>query len=219
MTKESFNNVKYWIFDLDNTLYPKSANLFCEIEVKMTSFVMQQLNVGFKEANYLRDYYWKKYGTTLAGLMREHDIDPEPYLVDVHDISLTALDVDIRLVEAIKNLSGEKIVYTNGSKFHATRVLEARGLTEYFNKIYGVENADYLPKPEKKAYQKIIELSGIDPQYSAMFEDEYKNLDVPHDLGMRTIYLTDKKYTDDRHLVTNNLTEFLRKLTNDKNGN
>ena len=219
MTKNSFNNVKYWVFDLDNTLYPKSANLFAEIEVKMTSFVMQQLNVDFKEANFLRDYYWKKYGTTLAGMMREHDIDPQPYLVDVHDISLTSLDVDPRLVKAIKNLSGEKIVYTNGSKFHANRVLKARGLTECFHKIYGVEDANYLPKPEKKAYQKIIELSGINPQYSAMFEDEYKNLDVPHDLGMRTVYLTEKNYIDERHFITDNLTEFLSKLTNNKNGN
>ena len=216
MTKESFNSVKYWIFDLDNTLYPKSANLFAEIEVKMTSFVMQQLNVDFKEANYLRDYYWKKYGTTLAGMMREHDIDPEPYLVDVHDISLKALDVDERLVKAIKNLSGEKIVYTNGSKFHANRVLKARGLTECFHKIYGVEDANYLPKPEIKAYMKIIKLSGINPKYSAMFEDEYKNLNAPHDLGMRTVYLTEKNYTDKKHFITNNLTEFLSYLKNDK---
>ena len=96
MTKNSFNNVKYWVFDLDNTLYPKSANLFAEIEVKMTSFVMQQLNVDFKEANFLRNYYWKKYGTTLAGMMREHDIDPQPYLVDVHDISLTSLAINTK---------------------------------------------------------------------------------------------------------------------------
>ena len=116
---------------------------------------MQQLNVDFKEANFLRDYYWKKYGTTLAGMMREHDIDPLPYLIDVHDISLSSLDVDLSLVKTIKNLSGEKIVYTNGSKFHANRVLKARGLTECFHKIFGVEDADYLPKPEKKAYQKM----------------------------------------------------------------
>ena len=127
--------------------------------------------------------------------------------------------MDLKLVKAIKNLSGEKIVYTNGSKFHANRVLKARGLTECFHKIYGVEDADYLPKPEEKAYQKIIELSGIKPQYSVMFEDAYKNLDVPHDLGMRTVYLTEKNYTDERHFVTDNLTEFLSKLTNNKNGN
>ena len=218
MTRESFDNVKYWIFDLDNTLYQKTANLFAEIEVKMTSYVMEQLQVDFEEANFLRDYYWKKYGTTLAGMMKEHEIDPEPYLIDVHNISLKALTVDHTLQKAITRLKGQKIVYTNGSKFHARRVLKARGLTNCFNSVFGVEDANYIPKPEKNAYLKIIELAHIIPKYSAMFEDEYKNLEVPHQLGMRTIYISDKNNTEKRHYVTENLTNFLHKLTKDKYG-
>ena len=212
MKLKSFRDADFWIFDLDNTLYPRTANLFAEIEKKMTTYVMNELNVDFKRANFLRDYYWKNYGTTLSGMMQEHKIDPKPYLYEVHDIPLDSLTVDPLLVKEINKLNGEKIVYTNGSKFHANRVLNARGLTDCFHQIYGIEDANYVPKPEEGAYQQIIKLADVNPLSAVMFEDEPKNLEVPHKMGMQTVLITDEEIEDSRHHITNNLTNFLLKL-------
>jgi len=212
MKLKSFRDADFWIFDLDNTLYPKIANLFAEIEKKMTTYVMNELNVDFKRANFLRDYYWKNYGTTLSGMMQEHKIDPIPYLYEVHDIPLDSLTVDPLLVKEINKLNGEKIVYTNGSKFHANRVLNARGLTDCFHQIYGIEDANYVPKPEEGAYKQIIKLADVNPLSAVMFEDEPKNLEVPHKMGMQTVLITDEEIENSRHHITNNLTNFLLKL-------
>jgi len=219
MKNKSFKKIKFWIFDLDNTLYPKSANLFSEIEKKMTTYVMKQLNVDFEKANFLREYYWKNYGTTLSGMMKEHNIDPEPFLYEVHDIPLESLTIDYLLVAEINKLTGTKIVYTNGSKFHANRVLNARGLSKCFQKIYGIEDANFIPKPHESAYKTIIKLANINPDYSIMFEDEPKNLEVPHKMGMQTVLITDDTNSDSRHHSTNNLTYFLSKLNESLNDN
>ena len=152
MVKDAFSHVSQWVFDLDNTLYPPQARLFDQIEVKMTQFVMDALHVDRPEADRLRRHYWQLYGTTLAGLMREHQIDPGPYLTDVHDISLDHLETDPELRDLIAALPGRCIVYTNGSSEYATRVLAARGLENLFEAIFGVEHADFHPKPDARAF-------------------------------------------------------------------
>ena len=144
--------------------------------------------------------------------MQEHKIDPLPYLYEVHDIPLDSLTVDPLLVKEINKLNGEKIVYTNGSKFHANRVLNARGLTDCFHQIYGIEDANYVPKPEEGAYKQIIKLADVNPLSAVIFEDEPKNLEVPHKMGMQTVLITDEEIEDSRHHITNNFTNFLLKL-------
>ncbi|MEM7291576.1 MAG: pyrimidine 5'-nucleotidase, partial [Pseudomonadota bacterium] len=141
MPKDQFSHVETWVFDLDNTLYPPSVRLFDQIERRMTQYVMAVLKVTEAEADHLRQTYYHKHGTTLAGLMREHDIDPMPYLTDVHDICFNSLEHDTDLAAKIGNLPGRKIVYTNGSAPYAARVSEARGLSGLFDAIYGVEHA------------------------------------------------------------------------------
>ena len=123
MPREHFSHVDTWVFDLDNTLYPPHMRLFDQIEVKMTDFVMRTLGVSRSEADGLRSRYWAEYGTTLAGLMHHHDIDPEPYLAQVHDISFAPLAPDHDLAGRISALSGRKIVYTNGTAAYAENVL------------------------------------------------------------------------------------------------
>jgi putative hydrolase of the HAD superfamily len=213
MQTRNFENTAFWIFDLDNTLYPPSARLFDQIEVKMTDYVMASLDVDRAEADRLRDHYWQKYGTTLSGLMREHDVDPAPYLVDVHDISLHALSPSADLAGLIAGLPGRKTVHTNGSRFHAERVLAARGLTGIFDAIYGIEHADFLPKPEAGAFLKIIERDGIDPSKAAFFEDDLRNLNEPFAMGMTTVHVSEKKSNDARHHFTNDLTDFLGQIS------
>ena len=189
MVAASFKHVRAWVFDLDNTLYPPSARLFDQIEVKMTDYVAKALNVSTEVADHLRDTYWKQYGTTLAGLMAEHSIDPEPYLDAVHDIDFSVLSRDDILTARIAALPGRKVVYTNGARPYALKVLEARGLSGLFDAVYGVEHAGYRPKPEQAAFEAIFALDNLAPEFGAMFEDDVRNLAVPHALGMRTVHV------------------------------
>ncbi len=214
MVKDAFSHVSQWVFDLDNTLYPPQARLFDQIEVKMTQFVMDALHVDRPEADRLRRHYWQLYGTTLAGLMREHQIDPGPYLTDVHDISLDHLEHDADLARHIADLPGRRIVYTNGTAPYAERVLEARGLGGLFDAVYGVEHAGFRPKPERAAFEEVFGKDGIVPEKAAMFEDEPRNLAAPHAMGMRTVHVAEAPVDADHiHHHTDDLTSFLKILT------
>lgn len=189
MVADRFSHVRAWVFDLDNTLYPPEARLFDQIEVRMTGWVMAELGVEKPEADRLRQHYWSKYGTTLAGLMREHDVDPAPYLTHVHDIDMSHLQLDPQLHAEIAGLPGRKIVYTNGCGPYAERVLAARGLSGAFDAVYGVEHAGFLPKPELAAFAAIFNTDGLDAKQAAMFEDDPRNLAAPHQMGMRTVHV------------------------------
>ncbi|MGR3712594.1 MAG: pyrimidine 5'-nucleotidase [Shimia sp.] len=214
MPKTSFAHVDTWVFDLDNTLYPPRARLFDQIEVRMTDYVMSSLGVTRAAADHMRKDYWARYGTTLTGLMREHDVDPAPYLDAVHDISLDHLEADLTLAGHIANLPGQRIVYTNGTAPYAERVLEARGLSGLFDGVYGVEHADFLPKPERAAFETIFDKADVTPSKAAMFEDDLRNLEVPHAMGMRTVHVAPDPVTAEHvHHHTEDLTTFLGKLT------
>lgn len=213
MPRQEFSHVDAWVFDLDNTLYHPSARLFDQIEVRMTEWVQQTLGVDARRADHLRHHYWQTYGTTLAGLMAEHDVDPDPYLHAVHEIDLSHLDKDPELAREITALPGRKIVYTNGSRPYAERVLEACGLDGLFGAVYGVEHAEYRPKPEQIAFQTIFAQDGITPTKAAMFEDDPRNLQAPHAMGMRTVHVADEaQQADHIHHHTDDLTGFLRRL-------
>ena len=214
--RADFSHVRHWVFDLDNTLYPPSAGLFAQIEARMTGFVMARLGVDRAEADRLRRHYWTSYGTTLAGLMREHAMEPEAYLVDVHDISFDALRPDPVLRRRIAALPGRRIVYTNASAPYAERVLAARGLGGLFDAIYGVEHAGYRPKPEPEAYAAVFGRDGLDPTHAAMFEDDPRNLAAPHAMGLRTVHVADVAAPASHiHHHTDDLSAFLGRLTED----
>jgi putative hydrolase of the HAD superfamily len=188
--------------------------LFDQIEVRMTKYVMDAVGVGKDEANRLRVKYWKTYGTTLAGLMREHDVDPAPYLHDVHDIDFTVLNDDPYLASLIRQLPGRKIVYTNGSAPYAENVLRARGLENIFDAVYGVEHADFHPKPDRTAFETVFGKDGVDTSTAAMFEDDPRNLAAPHEMGMRTVHVADEPFDAPHiHHHTTDLSAFLARLT------
>lgn len=213
MVKSAFQHVRHWVFDLDNTLYPASVRLFDQIEVRMTQFVVDSLGVDRDKANELRVKYWHTYGTTLAGLMREHDVDPAPYLHEVHDIDFSGLSEDPYLASLIAQLPGRKIVYTNGSAPYAANVLKARGLDGIFDAVYGVEHADFHPKPERAAFEKVFGRDGTDTRTAAMFEDDPRNLAAPFDMGMQTVHVADEAVTAPHiHHHTTDLAGFLRRL-------
>lgn len=213
MPAADFAHVRSWVFDLDNTLYPPGARLFDQIEARMVAYVMAALGVDRAEADRLRVHYWRTHGTTLAGLMREHDLDPDPYLVDVHDISFDVLTPDPTLAARIRALPGRRIVYTNGSAPYAERVLAARGLSGLFDAVYGVEHAGYMPKPEKSAFDQVFARDRLDPSVGAMFEDEPRNLAAPHAMGMKTVHVAPDPVVEDHiHHHTDDLAHFLSRL-------
>ncbi len=213
MVKDVVSHVDTWVFDLDHTLYPPRMRLFDQIEVRMTSYVMRELNVSRDEADDLRARYWREHGTTLAGLMRNHDIHPDPYLVEVHDIDFSVLDPEPALAEVIRQLPGRKIIYTNGSAPYAEQVLAARGLDGLFAEIYGIEHAGYRPKPEAAAFEQVFARDGLNPRSAAVFEDDPRNLRVPHDMGLNTVLVTPEPDPHPHiHHHTDDLTGFLTQL-------
>ncbi|MEM1101256.1 MAG: pyrimidine 5'-nucleotidase, partial [Pseudomonadota bacterium] len=178
-----------WVFDLDNTLYPPEARLFDQIELRMASFISRRLSVSDEVAHDLRSRYWADHGTTLAGLMAHHDVEPGEFLADVHDIDFTGLSPHPPLADALDGLPGRKIIFTNGDVPYARNVLAAIGLAERFDALYGIEHARYVPKPAAEAFEAIIALDGLAPERAVMFEDTQRNLEVPHALGMTTVYV------------------------------
>jgi putative hydrolase of the HAD superfamily len=189
MVAQHFSHVDTWVFDLDNTLYPPSADLFGQLDARFSVYVARLTGLDPARALKLCGDYWEEYGSTLTGLIAHHDIDPHHFLADVHDIDISHLQEDAALKDAIGKLKGRKIVFTNGSHNHAKRVLAARGLTAQFDAVYGVEHADFKPKPTHDAFARVFAKDGVIPTKAAMFEDEARNLAVPHALGMRTVHV------------------------------
>jgi putative hydrolase of the HAD superfamily len=214
MPKADFNHVATWVFDLDKTLYPPEARLFDQIEVKMTDWVMARLGVDRDRADHLRRHYWALYGTTLAGLMHEHDVQPGDYLAEVHDIDFSVLRPDPDLAAALAALPGRRIVFTNADRLYAARVLAARGLSGAFDAVYGVEDADYRPKPQRAAFEAVFAKDGLLPGKAAMFEDDARNLQVPHAMGLCTVHVApEAEPAPHIHHHTADLAGFLARLT------
>ncbi len=212
-TREAFAHVRAWVFDLDNTLYPPAAALFAQMQPRITAFVGRALGLTEAEADALRDDYWRRYGTTLRGLMAEHGMDPADYLGFVHDLDFSVLSPDPDLASRIAALPGRRIVFTNGDAGYAGRVLAARGLAGAFHAVYGVEHAGFLPKPEQAAFEAVFALDGLTPAEGAFFEDDPRNLLVPHLMGMRTV-LVGPEWLDRGHVHHHapNLAAFLDAL-------
>lgn len=195
-----FLETKTWIFDLDNTLYPASCDLFAQIDVRMGAFISDFLQVDLTEARRVQKHYFKEHGTTLNGLMTEHGLEPGAFLDFVHDIDHSPVRAAPELERAIGDLPGRKIILTNGTCSHAQAVMGRLGVAHHFEAIYDIVATGYRPKPQAHAFQYVIEVDGLDPKRSVMFEDIVRNLEVPHDLGMTTVLVRAKGPHPDDHL-------------------
>jgi putative hydrolase of the HAD superfamily len=184
-----FSHVRDWIFDLDNTLYEAGNGLFAQIDRRMTQFVAQLLSLDMEKARRIQKDLYRQHGTTLAGLINVHHIDPEPYLAFVHDLDLSELHPDPALTRALKRLPGRRFVFTNGCRNHAARILERLDLSSLFDGIWDIRTIRFSPKPGPAAYQAVVEEAKLDPNAAAMFDDIARNLVVPKDMGMTTIWL------------------------------
>jgi putative hydrolase of the HAD superfamily len=184
-----FAVVDAWVFDLDNTLYPRHIALFAQIDRRIHEYVGRLLNLPVEEARLVQKSYYQRYGTTLRGLMEEHGIKPDDFLQYVHDIDHSPVTADARLGTAIERLPGRKFILTNGSRAHAEKVAERLGITRHFEDIFDIVRSELLPKPHRVTYERFIAATGIVPTRAAMFEDLARNLEVPHSLGMATVLI------------------------------
>ena len=171
--KEKINT---WIFDLDNTLYSADSGIFQQVHQLMGEFISKNLNMDMSDAKKLQSKYYKQHGTTLRGLMDNHGIDPDHFLDEVHRLDYSIVGSNKILNEELHKLEGRKIIYTNANKKHVIDVLDRIDLSNFFDEIFDIKMANYIPKPELKPYEQIINLFNIDPESSAMFDDIAKNL-------------------------------------------
>jgi putative hydrolase of the HAD superfamily len=182
-----FGAVATWVFDLDNTLYPHDLNLWQQIDERIRSFVSDFLHVTKEEAFRVQKDYYRRYGTTMRGLIAEHGLEPDAYLEFVHQIDHSPLLPNPELGEAIERLPGRKLILTNGTRKHAEAVMRRLDIDRCFEDVFDIAAADLDPKPLPQVYDRFLKKHGVDPQRSAMFEDLARNLSVPHALGMTTV--------------------------------
>ena len=184
-----FGHVTDWIFDLDNCLYPASTGLFELIDERMGAFIQRLLNCDPVEAKRVQKAHFHEHGTTLAGLMRQHEVDPHHFLDDVHSIPLDRVSRDERLTRGLARLPGRKIVFTNGDAPYARRVLEALGIGERFDELHDIHASELRPKPDEHGYRLLLDRLGIDPGRAVMVEDMAQNLKPAKKLGMTTVWV------------------------------
>lgn len=185
----NLSDIKNWVFDLDNTLYSPEEDIFSQIDKRMTEFIISKFNVNEEEAFNIQKKYFLEYGTTLSGLMKRKNIDPDEFLEFVHDINLEILKPNIELSKIIKNLPGDKFIFTNGSKKHAENVLKQLEMSGIFDDIFDIKESNFIPKPNINAYLNFIDKTKIEPDVSIMFEDIGRNLEAAKKLGMKTVLI------------------------------
>jgi putative hydrolase of the HAD superfamily len=229
MAAHAFHHVDTWIFDLDNTLYRADSNLFDQIDVRITQYLERFLGTDPVSARAAQKRYYLDHGTTLNGLMLEHNADPKPYLDFVHDIDLSPISASADLRAAVDALPGRRLIFTNGSHRHAERVVDRLGLNDLFHDFFDIEDTGYVPKPDQAAFDSLVARHRFDPNAAAMFEDLARNLVPAHGMGMKTVLVTSDKdwahepdgakpanHADDLpdhvHFSTPDLAGFLRSL-------
>jgi putative hydrolase of the HAD superfamily len=224
--KRAFDHIETWVFDLDNTLYPHHVNLWQQVDARICEFISSYLKVDPGEARRIQKDYYLRYGTSMRGMMTEHDVKADDYLAYVHQIDHSPLEPNPAMGAAITRLPGRKLILTNGSTDHADKVLERLGLESHFEAVFDIIAAELEPKPAPQTYQRFLDLHRVDASRAAMFEDLARNLVVPHQLGMTTVLVVpdgsqevvredwELSGRDADHVdhVTDNLTGFLKAL-------
>jgi putative hydrolase of the HAD superfamily len=184
-----FSHVRDWIFDLDNCLYPHSTGLFALIDERMNAYIRRLLACDAEEAHRVQKDHFHTHGTTLAGLMKAHEVDPHEFLEDVHDIPLDRVTKNDALGAALSGLPGRRFIFTNGDAPYARRVLEAIGVGEHFQDLHDIHASSYRPKPDPHGYELLCERFGIDPKHALLVDDMAQNLKPAKALGMTTVWV------------------------------
>jgi putative hydrolase of the HAD superfamily len=219
-SRDGFAHVDTWVFDLDDTLYPRSLGLHLQLKQRVVLFIADHMKIDRAAAEVVHLDYYERYGATLQGLVELHGVAPHAFLDFVHAIDLSALVRNEGLIAALQALPGRRIVFTNASRGHAAAALDAMGMAHLFDATASIEDSDFIGKPHRSAFSGFFDAHGVNPGTSAMFDDRSGNLLVPHELGMKTVLVIDPPPGDvdtpskPRHVdaVVTNLTAFLREL-------
>ena len=215
------NKIDTWIFDLDNTLYSADSGIFQQVHQLMGKFIQEFLNIDLQKAKEIQKKYYKEHGTTLRGMMNNYGVDPDHFLEEVHKLDYSIVSSNDKLNKELKKLKGKKIIYTNANMTHTLNVLERIKLSNFFDEIFDIKMANYIPKPEIEPYKQIIKDFNLNPSTSAMFDDIAKNLVPAKKVGFTSIWIdagyenfsddikSSNKYLD---FETNDLCIFLEKV-------
>jgi len=216
---KNLKKIKFWLFDLDNTLYSGDTKVFDQVDKKMSFFISKKLNVDIAEAKKIQKSYFHEYNTTLNGMIKNHNIDAEEFLEFVHNVDLNFLKKDLDLKNELNNLMGKKYIFTNGSRAHASNVTKRIGIENIFDGVFDIVDSEFIPKPSIEPYKKIIQKYGIDPEYCIFIEDIARNLKPAHELGMKTVWIENDEpwaaeFSNENFInyKTNNLSKFLRNI-------
>jgi len=217
------SKIKFWLFDLDNTLYSGDTKVFDQVDKKMSKFISEKLKVSLKEAKKIQKNYFHEYNTTLNGMIKNHDINANEFLEFVHDVDLEFLKKDEPLKTEIEKLKGKKIIFTNGSKAHVSNVTSRIGIEQLFDGVFDIVDSDFYPKPSIEPYKKIIENYKIEPEYCIFFEDIARNLKPAYELGMKTVWIENNepwaaKFSNEEFVnyKTVSLTKFLKEINDNR---
>jgi putative hydrolase of the HAD superfamily len=187
-----FGGIETWVFDLDNTLYPHHLNLWQQVDQRIRDYIVGLLKISNDEAFRLQKDYYRRYGTTLRGLMEEHGIEPDEFLDIVHQIDRSPLTPNPALAAAIAALPGRKLILTNGTRHHAEEVMRRLEVDKHFEDIFDIRAAELEPKPRPLVYERFLARHHVNPKRAVIFEDLARNLEVPHALGMITVLVVPK---------------------------
>ena len=216
---KAFNSIKYWLFDLDNTLYSGQTKVFEQVDKKMSKYISEKLDISIEKAKEIQKNYFYQYNTTLNGMIKNHKIDPNEFLEFVHDVNIDFLKKDLPLCKELEKLDGKKIIFTNGSRRHAINVTQRIGITHLFDDIFDIVDSEFIPKPSIEPYKKLVKKHKIDPNLCVFIEDIARNLKPAYEMGMKTIWIENnepwaKKFSDSNFVnyKTKNLSEFLNKI-------
>ena len=216
---KELQSIKFWLFDLDNTLYSGKTKVFEQVDKRMSQFISEKLNVDIIEAKKIQKNYFYEYNTTLNGMIKNHNIDANEFLDFVHNINVDFLKKDILLGKELEKLEGKKIIFTNGSKKHAINITQRIGIDQYFDDIFDIIDCEFIPKPAIEPYKKLVEKHKIDPKLCVFVEDIARNLKPAYEMGMTTVWIKNnepwaKKFSDSNFVnyKTDNLPEFLKKI-------
>jgi putative hydrolase of the HAD superfamily len=227
---QAFDHVETWVFDLDNTLYPHHLNLWQQVDVRIRDYIANFLAVTHDEAFRVQKDYYKRFGTSMRGLMIEHGLHPDDFLDYVHRIDHSPLTPNPALGDALERLPGRKLILTNGTRAHADAVLARLEIEHCFEDVFDIVAGELSPKPFPDVYDRFLARHGVDPRKAALFEDLARNLEVPHTLGMVTVLVVPERTRevfregweleghDEPHVdhVTDDLTGFLERLVGDR---
>lgn len=213
------NSFQNWIFDLDNTLYDINLGLFKKISNRITDFIMSKYSLDIDQAKKIQKEYYLKYGLTLRGLIVEKKLEPEEFLDYVHDVEHPELKKNDQLISKIRILEGKKIIFTNATSKHAKKILKILELEHDFDQIIDIKDLEYIPKPDKRSYKKLLECLNLNKENldkTIFFEDTVKNLIPAKELGITTVWMknsiNEKDFMKNCNFIDysfNNLNEFL----------